>query len=112
MDALDTTLATLCDRAGPAPVLVVDALLGIGQTRNADAILAPFRQAVASLSGPHGKLRHVAVDVPTGYDSDTGKALTTQPFPADLVVTFHAGKPVHGVLERQGLRSVVVPIGL
>ena len=112
MDTLGATLAMLCDRAGPAPVLVVDALLGIGQTRNTDAILAPFRNAVATLSGPHCALRHVAVDVPTGYDSDTGEALAAQPFPADLVVTFHARKPVHGVLDRQGIRSVVVPIGL
>jgi hydroxyethylthiazole kinase-like uncharacterized protein yjeF len=107
-------LAGLVDVAAGQPVLVVDALLGIGQGRGTDDILAPWWQARNSVmqAAPDAPLLAVAVDLPTGYDCDTGRPLGRHPFAADLVVTFHARKPVHGVLDGAGVRTVVVPIGL
>lgn len=99
---------------GADPVLVVDALLGIGQSRATDDILDAWWQAadVAASRGVQQGLRCVSVDVPTGYDCDTGRMLGERPFPADLVVTFHAPKPVHAILDAQGVPIVVAPIGL
>lgn len=111
MDRLPQEMAL----AGKAcPLLVVDALLGIGQSRCTDAILDAWWQAhdAVVLHAKGQSLRCVSVDVPTGYDCDTGRRLGARPFPADLVVTFHAPKPVHATLDTQGVTTVVVPIGL
>lgn len=107
-------LAGLVAAASGQPVLVVDALLGIGQGRRTDDILAPWWQARDRVmqSAPGTSLLAVAVDLPTGYDTDTGQALGLRTFAADLVVTFHARKPVHDVLDKAGVTTVVVPIGL
>lgn len=95
------------------PVLLVDALLGIGQNRAADDILDPFNTARDRAPGASG-LRVVAVDLPTGIDADSGAALARRPVDADLTVTFHAMKPGHQ--GGQGAdacgRVVVVDIGL
>lgn len=95
-------------QAGPGAV-VVDALLGIGQSRDSTALLAPWTAAAAAL--PVQPVR-VSIDIPTGYDSDTGKPCAETPFAADLVVTFHAEKPVHAGLRQTGARIVVADIGL
>ena len=97
--------AEVARRADEA-VLVIDALLGIGQNRPTGALLAPFRPLW------HGRARRVAVDIPTGWACDTGEALDSEPFPAELVVTFHAEKPVHAALRARGVRVVVADIGL
>ena len=114
LDDCAAMLAAALDRSGSGPVLVVDALLGIGQRRNADAILAPWWRALdaATRRNAAARLRLLAVDVPTGYDCDTGQALAERPFAADLVVSFHARKPVHDLLAKAGIATVVVPIGL
>ena len=112
MDDLADAFTALTDGAGAAPVLIVDALLGIGQSRNSAEMLAPYWQAVDVAKAADRPLRRVSVDLPTGYDCDTGHRLNPRPFDADLVVTFHARKPVHKVLEEQRVRIVVVPIGL
>lgn len=111
MDQLPHAMA-MADAA--RPLLVVDALLGIGQSRSADAILDAWWQAhdAATSHGIGRGLRCVSVDVPTGYDCDTGRRLGEKPFPADLVVTFHALKPVHAILDAHGVTTIVVPIGL
>ncbi len=98
----------------PGSLVVVDALLGIGQTRNCDAILEPFMKARdywAELSFDN-EVVSVSIDVPTGYDTDSGALLATNPFEPDLTVTFHQKKPVHLVLEQQGYKTVVKDIGL
>ncbi len=92
----------------PKDAVVVDALLGIGQTRSSDALLAPFWAAAPS----GGDLRCVSIDIPTGYETDTGAPLAARPFPAALVVTFHCEKPVHETLRAQGCKVVVKDIGL
>jgi NAD(P)H-hydrate epimerase len=114
MEDCPDVLADLVSRAAGQPVIVFDAVLGIGQGRCTDDILAPWSRARHSVmkAAPDARLLAVAVDVPTGYDCDTGRPLGRHPFAADLVVTFHARKPVHAVLDRAGIRTVVVPIGL
>ncbi|MCE6962209.1 NAD(P)H-hydrate epimerase [Cereibacter sphaeroides] len=94
-------------RAAAEARLVVDALLGIGQYRSAEGMLQPFRPLWRQ-----GKARLVAVDIPTGWNCDSGEALATEPFPAELIVTFHAEKPVHAALRAAGARVVVADIGL
>lgn len=95
-------------------ILVIDALLGIGQTRDCDAILAPILNVLdqaSNLSLPT-VLYTLSVDVPTGYDADTGDLLSTNPFEPDLTVTFHRKKPVHEVITSHGYQVVVKDIGL
>lgn len=98
----------------PGHIVVVDALLGIGQNRNSDAMLDPFLSALeySMELGLRNVLHFVSVDVPTGYQTDTGACLATNPFEPDLIVTFHKFKPVHRVLEAHGYKHVVKDIGL
>lgn len=94
--------------------LVVDALLGIGQTRSADALLQDFRRAWDA-SEPRGRpahLRRVSVDIPTGYDCDQGTQLGDMVFEPDLTVTFHRPKPIHIQMIEAGQKVVVADIGL
>lgn len=90
----------------PGADLIVDALFGIGLTRTVEGPAAEVLRAV-----PDGPVR-LAVDVPSGRDTDSGEALGGLAFPADLVVTFHAEKPVHGVLRGEGVDVAVRDIGL
>lgn len=101
-------------RSGTGPLIVVDALLGIGQERDCTALLAPWWEAVdrAAGTGCPREIRCVSIDIPTGYDSDTGARRAARPFAADLVVTFHAEKPVHQMLRNSGVKVVVHDIGL
>jgi NAD(P)H-hydrate epimerase len=68
---------------------VVDALLGTGTKGKLKAPLAQFVEHINSL-----KAFRVAVDVPTGIDSDTGDVLGNA-VKADLTVTFY--KPKKGL---------------
>jgi hydroxyethylthiazole kinase-like uncharacterized protein yjeF len=86
--------------------LIVDALFGIGLTRPVDGPAAEVLRAV-----PKGPMR-LSVDVPSGRDTETGVALGGLAFPADLVVTFHAEKPVHAVLRAESIAVSVQDIGL
>lgn len=88
--------------------LVVDALFGIGLSRP----LRPQFQQVFDQIPPSA--HKVAVDVPSGILADSAQAATPDGavFPADLVVTFHAPKPVHPPLVRDGLPVVVADIGI
>ncbi|MGP3697264.1 NAD(P)H-hydrate epimerase [Rhodobacter sp. NSM] len=107
-------LEALPDQHIREPLLVVDALLGIGQNRPSDDLLRPFWMARDRWSAAPNpvEIRTVSVDVPTGYDCDTGEMLGQRPFEADLIVTFHAEKPVHARLRAGGTRVVVADIGL
>ena len=71
--------------------VVVDALLGIGQMRSADALLGPVLQARAACR----PVRWVAVDLPTGLNADSGRLTGALVCAADLTVTFHRAKLGH-----------------
>jgi hydroxyethylthiazole kinase-like uncharacterized protein yjeF len=99
--------------AADGAAVVVDALLGIGQNRPADAMLAPVQAGLDRLAAARKAAPQVvAVDVPTGLDTDTGAPLAARPLWPDLCVTFHAEKPAHAVLRARGVPVVVVDIGL
>lgn len=92
-----------------APLVVVDALFGIGQRAPLDEVLAPALHWLDSLrQAPFV----VAVDLPTGYDADTGWTLAARPMPCDLAITFHARKPIHGMDVMGGAETAIVDIGL
>jgi len=81
--------------------VVVDALLGTGARGEPRE---PIASLVESTSG--GDAMKVAVDLPTGVDSDTGEA-ASRIFKADLSVTFHCAKHGHR-LGRDSVGEVVV----
>ena len=94
------------------PDLVVDALFGTGLTRELDGDPAFLLSNLEVLRGEFG-VRCVAVDIPSGVCSDSGKALGAFPR-VDLTVSFHAEKLGHN-LERadtHSARVVVCDIGL
>ncbi len=66
--------------------VVIDALLGTGTKGKLKPPIAQVVDFINSL-----KAYKVAVDIPTGIDSDTGEILGTA-VKADLTVTFHKGK--------------------
>jgi len=86
--------------------VAVDALLGIG-------VRGGLRPPVLQLVRRFNELRvlHVAVDVPTGVNSDSGEVLG-EAVRADLTVTFHKAKP--GLLKAKEFvgELVVADIGL
>ena len=92
--------------------LLVDALFGAGLTRPIDGAAAELLARAAGRAAS-GRLKVVAVDVPSGVHGDTGQVLGTA-CPADLTVTFHCRKPGHllhpGAALCGGVR--VVDIGL
>jgi hydroxyethylthiazole kinase-like uncharacterized protein yjeF len=70
--------------------LIVDALVGTGFKPPLRGVAATLRDAVAGLRVPV-----VAVDVPSGWDSDSMKQGSEGAFRADAVVTFTAPKTAH-----------------
>ncbi|MEM1044359.1 MAG: NAD(P)H-hydrate dehydratase [Bacteroidota bacterium] len=106
--ALDAFEHTDYLTVSPPPDLVVDALLGIGVT----GLLRPPVDALARWANAH-EAPIVALDVPTGLDSDTGVAQGGT-IRADLTVTMAA--PKAGLLFNDGPahagRVEVVDIGI
>ncbi|MEM9709118.1 MAG: NAD(P)H-hydrate epimerase [Pseudomonadota bacterium] len=100
--------------ASGGTVLLIDALLGIGQNRAADAILAPYHEAwdLWASGKRDGEVRTLSIDVPTGYDSETGALTARNPFEPDLTVTFHREKPVHPIIRSHGYKVALADIGL
>jgi ADP-dependent NAD(P)H-hydrate dehydratase / NAD(P)H-hydrate epimerase len=81
--------------AAGLPDLVVDALFGIGLTRDMpDAVSRALVRIGDAGARPGGGPLVVAVDVPSGLCADTGR-LWGRALPAGLTVTFHAPKPGH-----------------
>jgi len=66
--------------------IIIDALLGTGTKGK---LQAPIRQVVNTINAASGF--KLAIDVPTGIDSDTGEVLGNA-VQADLTVTFHRAK--------------------
>lgn len=94
--------------------IFIDALFGIGyrpplSDERYEQIEEPHRLWFLARSTWHA----VALDIPSGYVADLAAQPEDAPPPEDdLVVTFHAEKPVHGFLRAQGVPVVVKPIGL
>ncbi|MFP4327642.1 MAG: NAD(P)H-hydrate epimerase, partial [Paracoccaceae bacterium] len=105
---------------GRRACVVFDALFGTGLTRPLGD-LARLMQAVAlpDDAARGGGFLRVAVDLPSGLCSDSGRVLDAAPgaasaFTADLTVTFHRMKPGHLLADgpaRCG-KVAVVDIGL
>lgn len=100
--------------AGEAPDLVVDAVFGTGLTRPLwGAPLQALLEIRHWMDSTPIRPPTVAVDIPSGLDSDSGRDLGVG-LPADLTVTFHCAKLGHYLGEgpdRCG-RLVVADIGL
>jgi len=77
------------DDAAPAPI-VIDALFGTGLSRPLDPAVA---RRLANLSA-EARLT-IAVDLPSGLDSDTGATPADYPVIADLTLALGALKPAH-----------------
>ncbi len=86
--------------------VAVDALLGIGLK---GAPRSPILQLVNKINKM--KTFCVAVDVPTGLDSDTGKVLGDA-VKADLTITFHRSKPGLAEAKEYTGEVIVKDIGL
>jgi len=71
------------------PDLLIDAVFGTGLTRPLAAQVVDRARTWA------GRARTVAVDLPSGICSDSGRALGGQAVRADLTVTFHRPKAGH-----------------
>ena len=91
----------------PAAPLIVDALFGTGLTRPLPAT------AQAALNRLHGQGRVVAVDIVSGLEADTGRALG-RVLPAELTLAFGAAKPGHVLGEGAFVtgRLAVIDIGI
>ncbi|SDY09221.1 NAD(P)H-hydrate dehydratase [Citreimonas salinaria] len=111
----DTAFAREAGPLGPQD-LILDALFGTGLTRPVDGFEA-FR-AAAQRGG--GRPKVVAVDVPSGLCSDSGRVLHREgapaepPVRADLTVSFHAEKQGHRLADGPDACGAiqVAPIGL
>ncbi|NVO27744.1 NAD(P)H-hydrate dehydratase [Donghicola sp. C2-DW-16] len=102
---------------GDRPVLLFDAMFGIGINRPIPAVCAQAFEAICTrATGPECFV--VAVDCPSGMDVDTGAVLVgpdganTLLERTDLCVTFHAPKLGHYLTEVGRQRPAVVDIGL
>jgi hydroxyethylthiazole kinase-like uncharacterized protein yjeF len=86
--------------------VVIDALLGTGAR---GALRQPILRAVEAMN--EMKCYKVAVDVPTGIDSDTGEILG-KALNANLTITFHARKPGLRIAEKYCGEVKVAGIGI
>lgn len=79
--------------------IIVDAVFGIGLSRNLEGMYAEITDDINSAKIEEEKLRIVAVDTPSGVDADTGRIMGTA-VKADVTVTF--GKPKVGLIMYPG----------
>ena len=92
-------------RLAPAP-LIIDALFGVGLSR-------PIADELAAILGHFADRRTLAVDVPSGIDSD-GTSNWMPPLPADVTLALGALKPAHVLLPTAPAcgRVLLAPIGI
>jgi len=86
--------------------VIVDALIGTGVR---GALASPYKQMVSVMNGSKGF--KIAVDVPTGVESDSGEA-PGEALKADLTVTFHKPKTGFKKAKKHIGELVVRPIGV
>ncbi len=86
--------------------VIVDALIGTGVR---GALSPPFRQMVGAMNGSGGF--KIAVDIPTGVESDSGEA-PGETLKADLTVTFHKPKTGFKRAKKHIGELLVRPIGV
>jgi len=86
--------------------IIVDALIGTGIE---GALSSPYREMVSAINNASGF--KIAVDIPTGVESDTGEA-HGEAVRADLTLTFH--KPKIGLAEAAANTGQLItcPIGV
>ncbi|PLZ03711.1 bifunctional ADP-dependent NAD(P)H-hydrate dehydratase/NAD(P)H-hydrate epimerase [Burkholderia sp. WAC0059] len=92
---------------------LVDGLFGIGLARALDGVFAALAQRLSDHARAGGRV--LALDVPSGLDSDTGNAVGDGPaVRATHTVTFIAAKPglFTGAGRDHAGRTAVAPIGL
>jgi len=102
-------VAEIHDSAEVKPIktdVVVDALIGTGVR---GALAPPFREMVQAINTAEGF--KVAVDVPTGVESDTGD-VHGEAVKADLTLTFHRPKTGFDNAGEHLGELVVCPIGV
>lgn len=92
----------------PAAPLIVDALFGTGLAR---PLPAATQAAIDRLRGTRARV--VAIDIASGLDADTGRALG-HPLAAELTVALGAAKPGHVLGDGAALtgRLAVVDLGI
>lgn len=92
------------------PDLCIDALFGTGLTRPLDDTIR-LHPALNASDGRHQPKR-VAVDIPSGLCSDSGRDMGASP--ADLTITFHRAKLGHYLAEGPSYcgKLVIADIGL
>lgn len=100
----ETTDSTLMPKVSSG--IIIDALLGTGTKGK---LKPPISKAVDYMNSLNAC--RIAVDVPTGIDSDTGEVLGTA-VKADLTVTFHRSKAGLEKAKKYVGELVVVDIGL
>jgi len=83
--------------------VIIDALFGIGKIRPIEGIFKEVLQNVSMVKGTKSKPVLVAVDLPSGLDSDTGEVDPSCPC-ADITVTF--GYPKIGLFNFPGAEKV------
>ncbi len=92
--ARDSQRFPILQKVSPGPIpdepvdFVVDALLGTGSTRPIDG---PLAEALDRIRSTQRNARVVAVDLPSGVNSDTGAA-DPKTLPAEVTVTLGAAK--------------------
>ncbi|KZC94476.1 MULTISPECIES: NAD(P)H-hydrate epimerase [Clavibacter] len=111
-DLDDAAVAAL----GASSALVVDGILGIGTTVD-PALRGEARRVVAALLpvvADEGGPRVIACDLPSGVGCDDGAVPDPTVLPADVTVTFGAGKAglLRGPARALAGRVVVVDVGL
>lgn len=97
------------DSAGIPPLkadIIIDALIGTGVR---GALSSPYKEMVLAINSAKGF--KIAVDIPTGVESDTGDAPGEAVY-ADLILTFH--KPKKGLTETGANTGQLItcPIGV
>ncbi len=102
-------------REGQEVLPIFDGIFGIGQRAPLDDLLQPVNDFIDLVFGSDTATAgpvFVAIDIPTGYDADTGEQLARRPIPSDMIVTFHRRKPIHTMPHMLDAICTVVDIGL
>jgi NAD(P)H-hydrate epimerase len=97
----------------PSADAIIDALFGIGKVRPIEGIFKEVLQKVSMITEKKPTLVLVAVDLPSGLNSDTGEIDPICPY-ADITVTF--GYPKMGLFNFPGAgrvgKLVIADIGI